>query len=408
MQNAGVTFQLVPRHLHRTNAVECAIATYKDHLIAGLSICGPSFPMHLWDRLIPQATLMLNMLQQSCINLHISAEAQLNGAFDFNHTPLAPPGTKVLVFESPGVFRTWATHGITGWYIGSAPEHYRWYQVYTTKTQADRIVNTVEFFSHDCPVPKRSYSDAAVITACNLTDALTNPRPSPFSQIGDAQLQAIQQLAHIFDHSSQQVTAVPPSTRDDRPAPIPAAPPRVSVHTAASPRVPVPAPPPRVTPSLTPSRMPTKRLPPNLIEPDHDDPTAHRYPLRLQHSLSATDPRGYANIRPRYVDDLNHLIYQEQSNAVIYEVIGQSMDLRQLLQGPNKSIWRTSLANNLGRLTQCVGTHMPCGTNTVFYVPKYRFPVNRKVTYARMVATIHPHKTEVNRVRVTVGGVILD
>ena len=84
------------------------------------------------------------------------------------------------------------------------------------------------------------------------------------------------------------------------------------------------------------------------------------------------------------------------------------MDLRQLLQGPNKSIWRNSLANDLDRLTQVVGTCMPCGTNTVFYVPKSSVPADRKVTYAHMVATILPHKTEVNRVRVTVGGNILD
>ena len=51
---------------------------------------------------------------------------------------------------------------------------------------------------------------------------------------------------------------------------------------------------------------------------------------------------------------------------------------------------------------------MPCGTNTVFFVPKSSFPANCNVTYARMVATICPHKTEVNRVRVTVGGNILD
>ena len=73
---------------------------------------------------------------------------------------------------------------------------------------------------------------------------------------------------------------------------------------------------------------------------------------------------------------------------MIDKVTGQSMDLHQLLQGPNKSIWRTSLANNIGRLTQGVGTCMPHGTNTVFYVPKYSVHANRKVTYARMVATI--------------------
>ena len=84
------------------------------------------------------------------------------------------------------------------------------------------------------------------------------------------------------------------------------------------------------------------------------------------------------------------------------------MDLRQLLQGPNKLIWRTILANDLGRLNQGVDTLMPCVTNTVFYMPKSRFPANRKITSARMVATIHPHKPEVNQVRVTVSGNILN
>ena len=48
-------FQLVPPNYHRTNPAERAIATFKDHLIAGLSSTDPNFPLHLWDRIIPQA-----------------------------------------------------------------------------------------------------------------------------------------------------------------------------------------------------------------------------------------------------------------------------------------------------------------------------------------------------------------
>ena len=78
------------------------------------------------------------------------------------------------------------------------------------------------------------------------------------------------------------------------------------------------------------------------------------------------------------------------------------MDLHQLLQGPNKSIWHISLTKDLGHLTQSVSTRMPRGTNTVFYIPKFSAPADRKVI------TICSHKSEVNRVRVTVGGNILD
>ena len=47
---------------------------------------------------------------------------------------------------------------------------------------------------------------------------------------------------------------------------------------------------------------------------------------------------------------------------------------------------------------------MPTGTNTVFFIAKPAIPQERKVTYARMVASIRPNKAEMNRVHVTVGG----
>ena len=174
-----VSFQLVPPYIHRTNAAEKAIGCFKDHFIAGLCSLDPSFPLHLWDRLIPQATLTLNLLRTSNINPRLSSEAQLNGSFDFNRTPLAPPGTKVLVYDTPDHRRTWAAHGIDGWYIGRAPEHYRCYRVYIPKTRAERTAKTVDFFPHDCPIPHTSSADAATAAACALADALTHPTPPP-------------------------------------------------------------------------------------------------------------------------------------------------------------------------------------------------------------------------------------
>ena len=65
--------------------------------------------------------------------------------------------------------------------------------------------------------------------------------------------------------------------------------------------------------------------------------------------------------------------------------------------------WIKALANDLGRLAQGVGTRMPTGTNTVFFVAKSAIPQGPKVTYAQMIASIRPTKAKVNRVRVTVG-----
>ena len=51
---------------------------------------------------------------------------------------------------------------------------------------------------------------------------------------------------------------------------------------------------------------------------------------------------------------------------------------------------------------------MPTGTNAVFFIEKSAIPQGRKVTYAQMVASIGPTKSEVNRVCITVGGYRLD
>jgi hypothetical protein len=47
-----IAYQLVPPHCHRRNAAERAIRTFKEHFVAGLSSVDPSFPLHLWDRLL--------------------------------------------------------------------------------------------------------------------------------------------------------------------------------------------------------------------------------------------------------------------------------------------------------------------------------------------------------------------
>jgi hypothetical protein len=79
MHSQQVAFQLVPPHIHCCNGAERAISTFKDHFIATSSTTHSMFPLHLWCRLLDQATATLNLLRSSQINPKLSAEAQLNG-----------------------------------------------------------------------------------------------------------------------------------------------------------------------------------------------------------------------------------------------------------------------------------------------------------------------------------------
>jgi hypothetical protein len=105
---------------HRLNHVERAIQTFKDHFIAILYGTDSGFPVKQWDRLIGQAVMTLNMCRPSRINPKLSAYQQVWGNFDFNKTPLAPPGCKVVVHERAMERGAWACHGVVGYYIGPA------------------------------------------------------------------------------------------------------------------------------------------------------------------------------------------------------------------------------------------------------------------------------------------------
>jgi hypothetical protein len=181
-----ITFQLVPPYSHIRNSAERAIRSFKNHLIAGLCSTDKSFPMHLWDRILPQAVITLNMLRTSRINQKLSAATHIFGQHDFNRAPLAPPVTRIIAHETPGRRITWAPHGQDGWYIGPALEHYRCYTVYNTKTRSSRVVETVEFFPHKFKLPFPSSMELAKQAAADLTHALLNPQPAgPFWQVSD-------------------------------------------------------------------------------------------------------------------------------------------------------------------------------------------------------------------------------
>jgi hypothetical protein len=49
-----IQFQLAPPHMHRRNAAERVIQTFKNHFIAGLCSVDPNFSLCLWDWLLPQ------------------------------------------------------------------------------------------------------------------------------------------------------------------------------------------------------------------------------------------------------------------------------------------------------------------------------------------------------------------
>jgi hypothetical protein len=167
-----VEYQLVPPHCHRRNAAERAIRTFKEHFVAGLSSVDPTFPLHLWDRLFPQAEITLNLLRTSRLHPQLSAAAHFHGLIDYNKTSFPPPGYNIIAHEKPVKRRTWAPPGQHGYSLGPAMHHYRCQNVYISSTASERIVDTLKFPPHNFPMPQLSSTDRLIMAANDISNAL--------------------------------------------------------------------------------------------------------------------------------------------------------------------------------------------------------------------------------------------
>ena len=197
----GQNYQLDKPHMHRANAAERAIQTFKAHLKAGLASVDPNFPVREWDRLLPQAEMTLNMLRSSRINPKLSAYALLFGEFNYNKTPLVPPGTKVLAHKKPDDRESWAFNGEEGWSIGPAMEHYRCIKCYFPITKSEQNVDTVTFFPKSIPFPQISAEDYLKQAATDIINILSlPPSTTTFSlQLGDETKNGLVKIAQALN-----------------------------------------------------------------------------------------------------------------------------------------------------------------------------------------------------------------
>jgi hypothetical protein len=405
----NIAYQLVPPHCHRRNAEESAIRTFEEHLVAGLSSVDPSSPMHLWERILPQAEITLNLLRTSRLHPQLSAAAHYHGLVDYNKTVFAPPGCKIIAHEKPGKRRTWATHGQHGYSLGPAMHHYRCQNVYISTTASERIVDTLELFPHNYQMPQLSSTDRLLMAATDMTDAFRNPHPDvPFASVGDDTITALVDLPAIFKLKLHQApshtTQASPPKAVQRPSHIP-----LSTQLLNS-----PMPARRQTRSqstIHTQDLPTGPLPPRVVTPR----TLRHSPPRVPTGSRRLSPRNLSQDVFVGMDTAhmvislghNHWSQRHQANSVIHPVTGKEMEYSALMKDPRlQSLWARGFGKECGRLFQ--GIRDIPGTDTCFFVDLKNIPNDRKITYGKIFCDYKPHKQEKERVRLTVGGDRLD
>lgn len=450
-----IDFQLAPPGSHRRNAAERAIRTAKNHLIAALCSTDPNFPLHLWCRLLPQANITLNLLRGSRVNPKLSAYAQVHGVFDFNRTPLAPPGTLVLGHEKPDKRGTWSPHAIEGWYVGPAMDSYRCYKVWCKQTRAVRTMDTVEWFPRHVPMPTPSSTDRVIIAAQDLAKALQNPCPnSPLMPLTDHELHQLDTLQQVLTNRTTEPTPPLPQHVPTKPQP--------TKKVAFSPE------PPTVIPKLSQRSLRRRRQRVaqksyQAANPDTTkEPIAHRVRRRrnrpvpnLFHKANAArkksaikrrvratmkrttstlptatapKPKQRSARRTRHIaaaitikeillHRLESLLHTNAHPSIFHTPhvcnainvdTGREAEYKELRRCSEGAEWEQMMSDEIGKCAQGNDAHPDSGTNTFFFIHRHEMPARKKATYARIVAEDRPHKEIKKRIRLTVGGDKID
>lgn len=132
-----------------------------------------NFPARLWCYLIEQAEITLNLLRTPRLHPQLSTYHSLCRNFNFQKTPLAPPGIKAITGNNAATRESWAPHGKLAYYVGPAMNHYRCCKVYLPSVQKIIITDTIEH------------------TEDNLFDM-------PYSSKEDELLDVVKQLEHLL------------------------------------------------------------------------------------------------------------------------------------------------------------------------------------------------------------------
>ncbi len=151
---------------------------------------------------------MINLLRRSRIDPTKSAYEVLEGPYDWNRYPLAPLGTKAVIYEAADTRASWALHGLDAWLLEPSKDHYCCNLYYFPKTKGYQVSGSADLFPQHCIAPTYTPVTHVVELSTELQDTLTTlPRTACTSAV-------VTTLARHID--AYVLGTVPPSSREEQ------------------------------------------------------------------------------------------------------------------------------------------------------------------------------------------------
>lgn len=421
-----VQVQYVPPHNHRANKAERAIRTFKNHFIAMLATTDPNFPLCMWDELLPQAELTLNTLRSSALTPFLSAWAQLHGPYEYEQSPIAPAGMAVTIHERSTTRKSWAVHGVPGYYVGPAWKHRRCYRAVVAATCSMRVTDTLAWHPHTLSMPAASPMDQVSAAIGHLAKSLKTLAIDATCAPQQRRL-LLDMVPTIADHLDQLAGIfVPPASESDS-----SASPEQSLPKIPDPQISRPA----TTASATSPTPP----PPGLLSPlqgQEQSRTVQRVEAvpeddaleqRVEEGETSDSASGTASIMPAYIVDSAYSEPAPQAidlarlpyapvltrsgritkppawalTAVDLDQTGSPLSYRAAMNGPDKALWEKAASEEFLRLLR--------GTKAMRFIHEEDKPADRTAAYYNpQVKTKIKAGKLTYRVRGTVGGDKID
>ena len=417
IRSENASYQYTPPDMHRANPAERAIQTWKAVMKSVLASLPPLFPIANWCRLCEHVDFCVNIVRKCRQNPRLSAWAAMEGEYHYDATPIAPPGSEMLLHEKPNRRRSWGFNAKKAWYLGPCFNHYRSFRGILPSTGAERVSDTVKFKHHAVAVPDLTPADRIVDAARQLETAIKQqPTKAPLDEVT-----AVALLRNVL--LGEQTEPLPPTTVQRRKAAQRAAAAETTTTTPTPTRAEEDSPPPSTDAAYisddedddVPTNHRQRRSKRVMAQMRHDDrqqlhriaclvanETASVPDLTLKQGRGLTQGLQGANERLQFDEWAREDLF---CGVIIDEDTGESLEYRDLIKLPKyREVWMKSFANEIGRLAQ--GIRDIKGTNTMEFIRRDEIPRERAkdVTYGRIVVSYRPQKMEPNRSRLTVGG----
>lgn len=344
--------------------------TFKEHFLRILAGVADSFLLSMWNYLVKQTVITLNLLRQSRIHPHLSAWEHWNRTFNCNTAPIGQLGCHALMHEPVKIRYSWGYHTLPGYCIGPALHHYRCFRVFPTKTRSPRTSKTVEFRHQSITAPE-------VTPVGKVIDAISKLRkelaltPSPQS---DHQSQAINSIKSLFTKCNDRIKPtqqkLPDSTNEISSSNSNQTKPKDLSTNITKPLPKVTSSNPKVSTSLpwVPMKTKTINLPKlssiasrtrssTINSTDISSPIASRARSKFQANSCAAIPTSTLMTKINQYFELSTISSENSppniANAALDADFHTMLEYRQLIHHPNskiQKIWTTSAADEFGRL----------------------------------------------------------